>query len=71
MGYLVLSRRAGETVHLTIAPGTDPDRLLRQLRDGISITLIESSGHAAKFAIEAPQSVSIMREELVSANCQR
>ena len=71
MGYLVLSRRPGETVHLTITPGTDPERLLRQLRDGISITLIDSTGHAARIAIDAPPAVTIMREELVPESCLR
>lgn len=36
MGYLVLSRREGETIQLTIDPDEDPASVLEQLRGGAS-----------------------------------
>lgn len=46
---LVLSRRVGE-------------RLL--IGDGITIQVLEGSGHRIRLGVEAPREVSILREEL-------
>ena len=35
------------------------------------ITLIDSTGHAARIAIDAPPAVTIMRDELVPDSCLR
>ncbi|MEE1895092.1 hypothetical protein V0R51_19435 [Pseudomonas otitidis] len=38
MGFLTLSRREGEMIRLTIDPGVDTEKLLKQLlRDGITV----------------------------------
>lgn len=38
MGYLTVTRREGEMIRLTIDPGIDTEKLLKQLlRDGITV----------------------------------
>lgn len=66
MGYLSLSRRDGEQIRLTIDPGVDADKLLRQLvRDGITIHVDTRGQGAVRIGIEAPKQVTILREELL------
>ncbi|MDH0894675.1 MULTISPECIES: carbon storage regulator [unclassified Pseudomonas] len=66
MGYLSLSRRDGEQIRLTIDPGVDADKLLRQLvRDGITIHVSTQGQGAVRIGIEAPKQVAIYREELL------
>ena len=66
MGYLVLTRREGEQIQLTIDPGADTDKLLRRLLiDGITIGINELSGGRARISIEAPPEVVILRTELI------
>lgn len=66
MGYPSLSRRDGEQTRLTIDPGVDADKLLRQLvRDGITIYVDTRGQGAVRIAIEAPRQVAIHREELL------
>jgi sRNA-binding carbon storage regulator CsrA len=66
MGYLVLSRKEGEQIRLTIDPGVDTEKLLRRLLiDGITIGINELSGRQARISIEAPPEVVILRTELI------
>jgi sRNA-binding carbon storage regulator CsrA len=65
MGYLVLSRREGEQIRLTVAPGADPETLLKQLlKDGITISVGEIAQRQVKIGIHAPKEVLVMRDEL-------
>lgn len=67
MGYLVLARREGEQIRLTIDPGVNAEKLLQTLlRDGITIRIGEMHGGHVKVAIEAPKQVMVMREELTT-----
>lgn len=67
MGYLVLTRKEGEQLRLTVAPGADPAKLLQHLiRDGITINVAEARGGKASLGVDAPREVLVMREELVS-----
>jgi sRNA-binding carbon storage regulator CsrA len=66
MGYLMLSRKEGEEIRLTIDPGVDTEKLLRRLLiDGITIGINELSGRQARISIEAPPEVVILRTELI------
>ncbi len=41
MSHLILTRRVGQSIVLTIAPGADPEQALHQLlRDGITVSSI-------------------------------
>lgn len=67
MGFLTVTRREGESIPLTIAPGVDAEKLLRLLlRDGITIHVHrgQRDGHI-RIGIEAPQQIKISRDELV------
>lgn len=60
MGYLVLSRKEGEQIRLTIDPGVDAEELLRHLLiNGITIGINELSGRQARISIVAPAEVVI------------
>jgi len=68
MGYLVLTRKEGEKITLRVQPGTDADDLLAQLLlDGITISVLETSGTRPRIGIEAPQDLQILRRELEEA----
>lgn len=68
MGYLVLSRREGESITLRVQPGTNADELLEPLLlDGITIKLKDIDGSRVKVAIEAPLDLQILRSELEEA----
>lgn len=68
MGYLVLSRREGESITLRVRPGTCPEGLLEQLLlDGITVTLKDTQAGRAKIVIEAPLDMHILRSELEEA----
>lgn len=67
MGYLVLTRKEGEQLRLTVAPGADPEKLLQHLiRDGITVNVAEARHGKASLGIEAPREVLVLREELSS-----
>lgn len=67
MGYLVLTRKEGEQLRLTVAPSTDPQKLLQHLiRDGITINVAEARHGAASIGIEAPREVLVLRDELLN-----
>ncbi|TLX53816.1 hypothetical protein DN824_21620 [Stutzerimonas nosocomialis] len=67
MGYLTLTRREGEDIRLTIDPCVDTEKLLAELlRDGITIHIGEFDGRQVAVSIEAPKSINIVRDELLS-----
>lgn len=54
MGYLTVTRRAGEMIRLTIDPGVDAEKLLKELlRDGITMHIGEIQGQSQ--VRESPQ----------------
>lgn len=66
MGYLLLTRKKGEEIRLTIDPGVDTDKLLRRLLiDGITIRVNSFSCSQVQIGIEAPPEVLVLRSELV------
>lgn len=65
MGYLVLSRKEGETIHLSIDPDADLTSALEQLRSGIFIDVTQISGSQVRLGIEAPASVIVLRGEIL------
>lgn len=66
MGRLVLTRRANEQARMTLKPGASIDDLLHQLEsDGIWITVVEAEGGRARLAIEAPEELLILRDDLI------
>lgn len=65
MGYLTLTRHEGDQIKLSIDPGVDTEALLKHLlRDGITIHVGEISGGKARFAIDAPREILVLRDEL-------
>ncbi len=69
MGYLTVSRREGEKIRLTIDPGVDTEKLLKELlRDGITVHVGAFHGQGqVRISIEAPKQVLIMRDELIDS----
>jgi len=65
MGYLVLSRREGESIHLSIDPDADPAAVLEQLQAGIYIDVAQIKSGQVRLSIEAPDAVVVLRGELV------
>jgi len=66
MGRLVLSRRAGEQITLTLKPGASIDDFLDELEQvGIWITVVQTDRGRARLAIEAPEQLLVLRDELV------
>lgn len=68
MGFLTVTRREGEKIRLTIDPGVDTEKLLRDLlQDGITLHLGATERHGQiRIGIEAPRQIKIMREELIN-----
>lgn len=68
MGRLVLSRRVDEQIRLTLKPGASIDDLLAELEHiGIWITVVETDRGQARLAIEAPEQLLVLRDELLSS----
>ena len=69
MGYLTVTRRAGEMIRLTIDPGVDTEKLLKELlRDGITMHIGEIQGQSqVRIGIEAPKQILILHDELIDA----
>lgn len=66
-GKLVLCRRAGEKVILTIDPDADPQEALRWLlEEGIEISVagFTHGGKTVRLGIRAPREVLVLRGEL-------
>ena len=65
MGFLVLSRKEGEEIRLSIQPGVDTEKLLNQLlTDGITIRVSDLTSNQVRIGIEAPREVLVLRSEL-------
>ena len=65
MGYIVLSRKETESVMLCLAPDADPAAALHELQKGIFIDVLRLKSRHIKIGIEAPDSVLVLRGELV------
>ncbi|THG87082.1 carbon storage regulator [Pseudomonas sp. A-1] len=64
---LILSRKAGQKLVITLDPAADPQEFLRALQaDGIEITIKEISGRGAqvRLMVDAPRELLVLREEL-------
>ena len=69
MGRLVLSRRADEQIRLTLKPGASIDDLREELEQvGIWITVVQTDGGRARLAIEAPEQMLVLRDELIPSH---
>ena len=67
MTHLVLTRRAGQSVALTLDPAADPVKVLQLLmRDGITLSVYEVAEGNVRFSIDAPREISIVRSELLA-----
>ncbi|MDX1296925.1 MAG: carbon storage regulator [Pseudomonas sp.] len=64
MGRLVLTRKEAQGLRFTIKPEHVAE-LCDLIRDGITITITELHKNQIKVAIEAPDCVLIMRDEVV------
>ncbi|SEJ46298.1 carbon storage regulator, CsrA [Pseudomonas linyingensis] len=64
---LILGRRVGEKIRLTIDSGVDPQEALRRLlEDGIDIEVVSiKNNNHVRLAIAAPRELLVLREELV------
>ncbi|MBV2132022.1 carbon storage regulator [Pseudomonas sp. MAP12] len=65
---LILGRKAGQKLIITLAPDADPLECLRALQaDGIEITVKEINDHRTmvRLMIDAPRELRVLRDELV------
>lgn len=68
MGRLILTRRIHEQLRLTLKPDASVDDLLDQLEDeGIWITVVDAEGGRVRLAVEAPEGLLVLRDELIEA----
>lgn len=58
---LTVTRRIGESLLLTIAPGTTAEELFEQLKDGLSIRVVWSCNTKAQIDVTAPASLLASR----------
>ncbi|MCQ4266907.1 carbon storage regulator [Stutzerimonas degradans] len=66
MGRLVLTRRVDEQLRLTLKPGASIEDLAVALEQvGIWITVMETDSGRARLAIEAPDQLLVLRDELI------
>jgi hypothetical protein len=66
VGRLTLMRRVNERVRLTLKPGASVDDLLDQLEDeGIWITVVTAEAGRTRLAVEAPDGLLVLRDELI------
>lgn len=66
---LVLGRRIGEKLVLTIDPDADPQQALRALLEGgieISVADYDTKRKQVRLSVQAPREVLVLREELVA-----
>lgn len=66
MGFLTLSRREGEMIRLTIDPGVDTEKFLKQLlRDRITVHIGAIKRHGrARISIEAPKQMMAVVDQI-------
>jgi sRNA-binding carbon storage regulator CsrA len=66
MSYLVLQRHANEQILLTANPDVSDEELIRHIREqGIAVCVSRIGLKTASIAISAPESMKILRAELV------
>lgn len=65
---LILMRRLGDEIKLTLNPDYTKADLVELVENGISVTVIQIDGSQIKLAFEAPESVAIMRTELLQTS---
>jgi sRNA-binding carbon storage regulator CsrA len=66
MSHLLLTRRVGQSIVLTVAPEGDPEQALHQLlRDGITIEINRVEHGNVRVSIDAPRTIQILRDELI------
>ena len=66
MSHLMLTRRIGQSIVLTVAPGADPEQALHQLlRDGITVEINRVEHGNVRVSIDAPRTIQILRDELI------
>lgn len=66
---LILGRKAGQKLVITLDPAADPQECLRALQeDGIEITVKDISDHGTyvRLMVDAPRELLVLRGELVS-----
>ncbi|AYN96839.1 carbon storage regulator [Pseudomonas sp. LTJR-52] len=65
---LVLSRQEGENIILLLESDCDDAAVLEALRhEGITLSITYAQNGKARVLIEAPQVISIIREELIES----
>ncbi|MDX1368112.1 carbon storage regulator [Pseudomonas sp.] len=66
MPHLMLTRSAGQSIVLTLAPDADPEKALLQfLRDGITVEISQIESSNVRVSIDAPRTIQILRNELI------
>lgn len=66
MSHLLLTRRVGQSIVITVAPGADPEQALHQLlRDGITVEINRVEHGNVRVSIDAPTTIQILRDELI------
>ena len=64
MKGLFITRGVDQQFQLFVEPGTDPNELLRQMIDGVTIRVSEISRIWAKLHIQAPAALHIIRPDV-------
>lgn len=60
MSHLLLTRRVGQSIVLTLAPRADPEQALHQLlRDGITVEINRVEHGNMRVSIDAPRTIHI------------
>ena len=66
MSHLMLTRRAGQSIVLNLAPDAGPEKALLQfLRDGITVEIRQIESGSVRVSIDAPRTIQILRNELI------
>ncbi len=64
---LVLTRKDGEAIHLSLPSDITENELQTLISGGIRVTLYRDSSDHTKLAVEAPRCVEITRTELLTS----
>lgn len=64
---LVLERKQGQSIHILFDENMSDQQMLDLIRGGITVTVtdIGRRGTKTRIGIEAPESVTVLREELL------
>jgi sRNA-binding carbon storage regulator CsrA len=63
---LVLSRRVGEEIQLSIDPNISPEQMRELIREGITLRVGSIESNQVKISLRASQGVHIVRTELLA-----